>query len=34
MIYKINIICDEECDRWIAVSEGIGIVLESGSLVM
>lgn len=32
MIYKINITYDEECDRWIATGDDIGIALESDSL--
>lgn len=32
MIYKINIMHDEESDRWIATGDEIGITLESGSL--
>lgn len=32
MIYKINIMHDEECDRWIATCEEMGIALECGSL--
>lgn len=32
MIYIIKIEHDEESDRWIAIGEEIGIVLECGSL--